>query len=316
MYLRKISITTLALFALLLLYLMPSNKDEKEINLKNDNVEYIFDNTKEVIYLLDKDDYIARTTISSVDSTPESIAKDLTQGLIIDGEKSNIIPNGFKSIIPSGTQILNVELKDKILTINFSKELLDIDKKYEEKMIEAITYTLTSIDGIDKITIQVEGKNLEELPNSKKNLPTVLDKNYGINKEYDLTSTMNIDSYTLYYVSNYNDNIYYVPVTKYINNNNQDKVKVIIDELSTSPIYQTNLMSYLNSNTSLIDYDYNEGVMKLNFNNAILNDNSNKILEEVIYSISLSLDSIYNVREVDFIVDNKEIYKNSIKNLE
>ena len=183
-------------------------------------------------------------------------------------------------------------------------------------MIEAITYTLTSIDGIDKITIQVEGKNLEELPNSKKNLPTVLDKNYGINKEYDLTSTMNIDSYTLYYVSNYNDNIYYVPVTKYINNNNQDKVKVIIDELSTSPIYQTNLMSYLNSNTSLIDYDYNEGVMKLNFNNAILNDNSNKILEEVIYSISLSLDSIYNVREVDFIVDNKEIYKNSIKNLE
>ncbi len=34
-------------------------------------------------------------------------------------------------------------------------------------MLEAIIYTLTSIDGIDKVIIKVEGEVLNKLPNSK-----------------------------------------------------------------------------------------------------------------------------------------------------
>lgn len=313
---RKIIVTSLALFALLLLYLMPES-DKNEITLKNDGVEYIYTNSQEVIYLLDSNDYIARTTLNGCHCDTLETAKDVTEGLIIDGAKSNIIPNGFRSIIPSGTQILDLKLENNTLTINFSKELLDINKEYEEKMIEAITYTLTSIDGIDKVIIQVEGEVLNTLPNSKKTLPTSLDKSYGINKTYELTSTMNIDYYTIYYASNYNDTTYYVPVTKYVNNENQDKVKVIIDELATSPIYETNLMSYLNSTTKLIDYSLEEETLKLNFNNSILNDStSNKILEEVIYTISLSMEDMYDISEVVFMVDNEEIYKNSSKSIE
>ena len=85
-------------------------------------------------------------------------------------------------------------------------------------MLEAIIYTLTSIDGIDNVIIKVEGEVLKELPNSKKSLPTSLSKDYGINKHYDLLNTNNVESYTVYYVSSYNNNEYYVPVTKYINN--------------------------------------------------------------------------------------------------
>ena len=251
------------------------------------------------------------------DCTSKESAKDLIDGLIIDGSKSNKIPNGFRSIIPAGTEVIGLELKDQILTINFSKELLDINIEYEEKMIEAIIYTLTSIDGIDKIIIQVDGKLLDKLPNSGKSLPEVLDRSYGVNKTYDLANTMNIDSYTVYYVSNYNNIEYYVPVTKYINNENKDKVKVIIDELSSSPIYENNLMSYLNSGTSLIDYTMENDVLKLNFDESIYKDNnSNKILEEVIYTISMSFSDNYNVKEVDFLVNNEEIYKNVLKGLE
>lgn len=316
MSIRKITITSLALFALLLLYLMPDST-ENEIDLKNDNIEYVYTNTSEVIYLLDSNDYVARTTINGCECDVLETVKDVTEGLIVDGSKSNIIPNGFRSILPSGTEVLDVKLENKVLTINFSKELLDINALYEDKMIESIIYTLTSIEGIDEVIINVEGKKLEELPNSKKKLPASLDKSYGINKDYELTSTMNIDSYTVYYASNYNDTIYYVPVTKYINNTNQDKVKVIIDELSSSPIYETNLMSYLNSTTELIDYNIEEDTLKLNFNNSILNDSaSNKILEEVIYTISLSMEDIYEVKEVVFLVNNEEIYKNLLKSVE
>lgn len=310
MSIRKITVATLALFALALLYFIPDS-EKLDYELSTNNVEYIYTNAVEVIYLLDSNDYVARTTIKGCDCDILETAKDVMNGLIIDGSKSNIIPNGFRSLIPSGTEVLDILLEDKTLTINFSKELLDINEKYEDQMIESIIYTLTSIDGIDKLIIQVEGEILKKLPNSGKSLPTSLDKSYGINKKYDLVTTQNIDSYTVYYVSIYNDSRYYVPVTKYINNKNQDKIKVIIDELSTSPIYETNLMSYLNSSVFLIDYELENDTLSLNFNESILNDDtSNQILEEVIYTISLSIEDNYNVKEVSFLVNNKEIYKN------
>lgn len=310
-------VATLALVMLGLLYLMPSAEEKVSIDLSGGEVEYIYSNATEVIYLLDANDYVARTTIKGCDCDIVETVKDVTEGLIIGGSKNNIIPNGFRSLIPSGTEILNVSLENEILTINFSKELLDINEKYEDKMIESIIYTLTSIDGIDKVIIQVEGEVLTKLPNSGKSLPASLDKSYGINKSYDLTSTQNIDSYTVYYVSEYNDNRYYVPVTKYVNEEKQDKIKVIIDELSTSPIYETNLMSFLNSNVTLLNYTLDEGLAQLNFDDSILvDDTNNKILEEVIYTISLSLEDNYNVKEVMFLVNNEEIYKNSLKTLE
>ena len=317
MSVRKIMVSTLTLFILLIIYLMPDNIQEKEINLTNDNVEYIYSNTLETIYLLDSNDYVARTKIDSCKCEGVEKAKDLINGLIIDGTKSNIIPNGFKSIIPAGTSIKNISLDNGILTIDFSKDLLEITKDYEEKMIEAIVYTLTSIEGIDKVIIKVEGDVLDKLPISGKTLPTYLDKDYGINKIYDLTSMKDIDSYTLYYVNTYNDNSYYVPVTKYINNDSQDKIKVIIEELYSAPIYETTLMSFLNSNTKLLNYKLEDGKLTLNFSEDILSDvTTNNILEEVIYTISLTMNDNYGVEEVIFLVEDEEIYKSLIKDIE
>lgn len=317
MSIRKIMVSTLTLFILLIIYLMPDSIDEKEISLTNDNIEYIYSNTLETIYLLDSNDYVARTKIDSCKCEGVDKARDLINGLIIDGTKSNIIPNGFKSIIPAGTSIKDISLDNGVLTIDFSKELLEITKEYEEKMIESIVYTLTSIEGIDKVIIKVEGEILDKLPISGKTLPTYLDKDYGINKIYDITAMKDIDSYTLYYVNTYNDNSYYVPVTKYINNDSQDKIKVIIEELYSAPIYETTLMSFLNSNTKLLDYKLEDGKLTLNFSEDILSDvTTNNILEEVIYTISLTMNDNYGVEEVVFLVEDEEIYKSLIKDIE
>ena len=312
-YTRKIMVATLALFALFLLYLMPNN-EKLDYKIKNTSLEYEYSNQKEVIYLLDTNGYVARATIKSENLDPKETALDVAKGLIIDGEKSHIIPNGFRAIIPAGTEILGLNLENKILTINFSKDLLNINEKEEEKMIEAIIYSLTSVEGIDKVTIQVEGKTLENLPHSKKNITFPQDKKYGINKKYDLTTTSSIESYTIYYVCQQNDNQYYVPVTKYINSKGEDKIKIIVDELSTSPIYETNLMSYLDANVVLKDYSLEESQLKLNFNEAILSDKNKHILEEVVYTLGLSMEENYNVKTVMLLVNNKEVYK--IENLD
>ncbi len=315
MSIKKIMVATSAILILVIMYLLPDSSI-KEIDLDKSSIEYTYDNIVSTIYLVDSEDYVARTSISSCNCEVVDKAKDLVEGLIIDGKKSNIIPNGFRSIIPPGTSVLDLNLEDRTLTINFSKELLDINDKDENKMIESIIYTLTSIDGIDNVIIKVEGEVLNSLPSGTK-LPTLLNRDFGINKSYDLVSTKDIDYYTMYYVNKYNDYEYYVPVTKYVNNNTDDKIKVIIKELSSSPIYETNLMSYLNANTEIYNYELLDNNLKLNFNNLVLSDvDSNKILEEVIYTIGLSMDNIYNNLEtVSFYVDNEEIYTLNINDI-
>lgn len=303
---RKIMVASSLLLVIMMLYFIPSPNEDITITEK---LEYIYPNNETVIYLLDNADYVSRTLIPvSQESTIET-ATDLIDGLLIDGKKSNIIPRGFKPLLPKDTTILNLSLNNCILTINFSKEFNNIKQEYEEKLIEALTYTLTSIKGIEKIDLYVEGNKLTCLPNSKKQLPEYLDKSYGINKSYEITSLKEVDTYTVYYVSNNSDESYYIPVTKYINNNEkQDKIEIIIDELSTNLIYESNLASYLDMNAKLLDYEIINNQVRVNFNDKILsNITDDVILEEVMYTIGLSLCDELNVSTVIFEVDNQEI---------
>lgn len=249
---KKILVASSLLVVLFMLYLIPT---KKEVEFAETNLEYVYPNDLETVYLLDSNDYVARVLISASNDSIISKATSLIDALTIGGKKENVIPNGFRSIIPSGTKVIDIELEDGVLVINFSKDILDIDKKYEDKMIESLTYTLTSINGIDSIKLLVDGKELKKLPNSNKLLPTFLDKSYGINKIYEITNVGNIDSYTVYFVNSVNDNKYYIPVTKYVNDYKQDKIRIIIDELASSFTYQSNLSSFLNENTKLLNYE-------------------------------------------------------------
>lgn len=296
-----------------MLYLIPT---KKEVEFAETNLEYVYPNDLETVYLLDSNDYVARVLISASNDSIISKATSLIDALTIGGKKENVIPNGFRSIIPSGTKVIDIELEDGVLVINFSKDILDIDKKYEDKMIESLTYTLTSINGIDSIKLLVDGKELKKLPNSNKLLPTFLDKSYGINKIYEITNVGNIDSYTVYFVNSVNDNKYYIPVTKYVNDYKQDKIRIIIDELASSFTYQSNLSSFLNENTKLLNYEVIDKQIKLNFNDMIFSDiTNNDILEEVVYTICLSINDSIDIDSVVFLANDREILKKNISDL-
>ena len=122
MSIKKIMISSLAILILMIIYLIPDNR--KEIELSNNGIEYVYDNIKSTIYLIDGNDYVARTSISTCNCEGTDKAKDLLEGLIIDGKKSNIIPNGFRNIIPPGTIVKDIELENGTITIDFSKEIL------------------------------------------------------------------------------------------------------------------------------------------------------------------------------------------------
>lgn len=297
--------------AIFLFYLFPTN-DKLKIN---EDLEYIDENLS-TIFLMDSNNYLAKTSISLDDKDITSKAKKLLTALIQGEKYTEKIPNGFKSIIPNGTQILNIEYKDEVIKVDFSKELMNTKIDNEEKIIEAIVYTLTSIDDVKYVIIYMNGELLTKLPQSNITLPSTLDRSFGINKEYDINSDKNITKTTIYYINKYNDKEYYVPVTK-VSNDSREKAEIIIEELSNTNTYNTNLMSYLNSNTEVVSLNENNNQLVIDFNDYIYNDiDSNEILDEVIYTICLSIQDNYNVDTVVFTVDNKEIYKSTSKILE
>lgn len=298
---RKLIISFLTLFVLTIVYLFPSEESPKK-NIIYKDVNY----TK--VYLLNKD-LLVETSIVSKATSNDIISniKDILSSLTVNSEKSKYLDNNFKALIPEGTRILDVSLDKGLLKINFSKEILNIDASLEEKMIESIIYSLMKLDGIEKIMIFVEGEKLDSLPNSKKALPIELTKSYGINKVYDVNNIFTMDVLNLYYYINIDDNYHLVPVSIFTNNSD-DKVEVIIEELKSSPIHQSNLMSFLASNATLLDYEIKENTIKLEFSSYIL-DNffSEKLIEEVKYAISASLGDTLGVKEVNFFVNGEKI---------
>ena len=303
---RRICVATLTLFILLIIYFFPSND-----TIIKEHLSYI---TKDEmpIFLVDNKDYVARTSIVKNSSETIEQIKEIIEALTKNTKKSSYIRDGFKPIIPEGTKILDLKLEENILTINFSKELLNVVHCDEQKMIEAIIYSLTEIKDIKKIKILVEGKPLTNLPNSNKKLPEYLDKSYGINKIYNIDSIKETTKTTIYYLSKNKDYYYYVPVTK-VSNEKTERVEIIIKELKSTPIYHTNLISYLAASANMTNYELLESTISLSFNNYLIaNMKEEDILEEVKYSIALSIRDTYGINEVIFNIPDTENTKISI----
>lgn len=292
--LRKIFITTLTAFVLLVVYSIPSlyQDDTLKTNLE---VEYITGIGTNNIYLLDKNDYLVKTKILLDSNSKEEQVKKLIRNLTINDNSK--FPNGLKATIPENTKLLEVYYDEHYLTLNFNNKLIKYEEKIE-KIIESIVYSVMDLGQIDGVIIEVNGETID-------GYNKVLDRNIGINKSYDIKSRKDINKVVVYYLEQLDGVNYYVPVTKYLNDNDE-KIKIIINELTASYIYEPNLMSFLNSNTKLLDYKEQENVMTINFNNAIF-DGDNKILEEVTYTLAYSVFANYDVAQVMINVDGKNI---------
>lgn len=299
---RKIFTTTLSMFIILCVFsLMTINLDNTlKVNLEINDISGIGNG---YVYLLSKNDYLVRKNIYlDSDDNVLNIKKALSYLIESDNNKYS---NELMGVIPKGTKINEVICGDDLVTIDFSKEILSVSIGHEKHMISSIVYTIMDLVDVEGVSILVDGELLRNYPNTGEVFGSVLNKSIGINNRYDITSRKDINRVILYYVDLIDEEIYYVPVTKYINDD-REKVKIIIEELKSSYLSEVNLMSFLNSNVKLIDYQIENDIFLLNFDNYLF-DSNDKILEEVMYTISYSIFDNYDVNMVMFLVNGEEV---------
>ena len=294
---RKIIITTFVLFVVLTIYMIPTKS-------KKDNKIYNYIDTKDISVYLENDyNQLTKVDYKISNSKIENVVDAIIKKLTISNDAT--IPEQFKQVIPNNVKLNRVKVEEQIVYLNFSDEFLNIKENDIEKIAESISYSIFELKEINGVSIYVNDQNISEIYDNK--IPSIITKEYGINKRYDINSFNNLSKVTIFYIDNENEKNYYVPITKYVNDD-REKIKIIIDELSSNYIYESNLISLLNKNSKLLNYEIKNDSMILDFNNSVfLNDN--EILEEVIYSVFAN----YDVEEVVFKVEGKEISKKSIE---
>ena len=292
---KKIILASLTLIIFSLTMLCPTDKKEpfpKTILTENTNFT--------PIYLLNHEKYVSRTNINVKQSTTISLAKEIISILTIESQNSIYIPIFFNAVIPANTKLLSIDLQDQTLKINFDKTFFKIPPNNFRKVLECLVYSLTEIEEIDNILIFIEGDLLKKIPNTNEILPLPLSRNLGVNKTYNISNIKNTIQTTAYYIAKEQNYTYYIPVT-FISNMDKNKVEIIIDQLKTRPHLNTNLISYLHANTELNNYDITQQEINLSFSSNLFSGITNEeILEEVKYSITLSMKDSLNVKKVSF----------------
>lgn len=293
--LKNIGIILSVILVVQILFLFP--KKEEYITTINTN--------ESDVYLLDNNNYVSRVAIQVKSTDTYDLINEKISLMTKNNSLSYKLRSGFTAPIPENTKLLDYHIKDEILVLNFSNELLDVDKELEEKMIEAIIYSLTSIKGVKGITIKVENNTLNRLTYNNRLLPEILDRSFKINKEFDSNTFNNLKEVTIYYPATIDDFLYYIPITK-ITDEKNEKIEIIINELKSSTTYNTNFVEFINEETKLINYEFIDKSLILNFTDSIFTDiNSKTIKEEITYAINSSIKDTYSdIDNVLYYVDD------------
>ena len=277
---RKLFYTTLTTFLILTIYTI-SNLDNNVLRTSLE-IEDITNIKTNKVYLLNENNYLTKVDIFLDNKNKKEEVENIFEYL---KESNTKIMTKYKGYIPKNSKITDISIKDNTLFLTTSKELLSNNS---DIVIDGLIKSLLNIKQIKMVNLNID--NIYQ---------KTFDKSLSINKKYDITSRKNINKIVVYY---FNEDNNYIPVTKYTNDN-REKVEIIIDELKNNDNYE--LISYLNSNTKLINYSEENDIMFLNFNKYISDDKN--IVNYNLNEIASSIFENYNVSSVMFKENDKFI---------
>jgi germination protein M len=259
------------------------------------------------LYLMDKNGMIAAQTIE-LPGTSE-VGKQLMEHLVKGGPVTSLLPNGFQAVLPEGTEILGLNLKeDGTMIVDVSEEFKKYSANEEIKVLESMTYTLTQFENVKKVQLWINGHPQEEMPVNGTPIGDGYARTNGINiVESNSNDLLTATPVTMFYPSEHNENRYYVPVTQYVDSKEDVEIyEAIVNSLIGGPGYNSNIVQVFNEGTKLSSEPVIEdGVLKLIFNEGILKDKEQSVIsDEVMETLVRTLTEQAGVEAVDVKVDN------------
>lgn len=213
---------------------------------------------------------------------------------------------GVYPVIPQETDILGIDVRKGIATIDFSRHLLNYGSAVSERnIIASIVYTLTSFDTIERVRILING------------YPQGILK-YGTDLTYDLgredvminrdvlmqTGTEKVD---IFFLKQANAGyIYPIPVSVE-NTAEADELSEALVELLVSTKAGGGLYSEIPENVFLRDSSILNGVITLDFSEEFLNYGGTMREEGILKQLAYTLRQCDGIRAIKIMVNGSKV---------
>ena len=266
------------------------------------------------VYYLDRNE-------NHINAKPYELVTDRTQKEEAVGElleqlamQTNEIE--FQPVI-SGFDIKNCIVKGSQVTLNLSEEYAELAPTKEILVRAAIVKTLIQIEGIELVTMQVNGKSLlDALGNTVgvMSADTFIDNTGEDMKKYEEVTL------TLYFANASGEQLIKVNRTMRYNTNISLE-KLVVEQVLYGPMdkkgkdMDTILLPTVNPETKIISVNIKDGICYVNLNNGFLTLPTNIKAETAIYSLVNSLTELPGVLKVQLAVDGETEVKLGEKTL-
>lgn len=218
------------------------------------------------LYFKDRNGYVAPVVVRT--ETTDTPAKAVLAAMV----EGATTPSGFTGLLPKGTEVkgINIVKDEKLAVVDFSKPFLSYKKEDERKMLEAVTWALTSFPTIDKVQLRVEGKLLEQMPAMGTPLDQPLSRKMGINVEsVNGVTWSQAMPVTLYFQAKGKDKeTYLVPVTRMIAQT-EKPLEAAMKQLSVKP-KSKGLVPVISSDVQLVSMQLQNQVVTVNLKDELL----------------------------------------------
>ena len=290
-------------FVLMVLVLFGAGCTSKE---ENDKKQY------EIYYLDRNENHITALPYETVTPKAEKefLVKELLMQLGTQREDVEHKPVMVDFIVK------NCIIHESQVTLNLSKEYEMMDFTKEVLVRAAIVKTLTQIEGIELVRIQVEGRDLADAdgkPVGVMSADTFIDNTGEDMKKYEEVTL------TLYFANETGDKLIKVNRTMRYNTNISLE-KLVVEQLVYGPVGNkgkddVQVYPTLNSGIKIISVNIKDGICYVNLNNTFLTLNSNVTADSTIYSLVNSLTELPGVLKVQLAVDGETEVKLGEKTL-
>ncbi len=237
----------------------------------------------------------------------EGIAKAAVGGLVDEAvTREQLDYYGLYPVLPKGTKIKGMTIKNGSAVIDFSKEFQNLsDKTAEQLAVTSVVYTLTGFKNIADVSIRVEGKPAGVLVNGT-DLSAVRNRGNTFINSKDTELKQGYIKCDLYYMTTGNDQYnYIVPVSTQLENTDESQLPaVMFAELSKKPS-ENSFFTSVPEGTRLLSCNMQEDMAVLDFSSQITNYGGNEKEDGLLNQIYYTINQLKGIAKAKILVDGK-----------
>ncbi|MGE5614621.1 MAG: GerMN domain-containing protein [Bacillota bacterium] len=214
---------------------------------------------------------------------------------------------GVYPVIPAGTEILGIDVRDGVAVIDFNRRILDYGSPESERNIVAsVVYTMTEFDTIDKVQILVNGYTLGILKYGTDISGALGREDIAINADSSVLSASEgkVDIYLLKQVNT--GFTYPVPVSVPNNSRTANLPELLVKQLFYAEA-EDGLFSEMPDGAYLLGSVYDNGTIILNVSSEFLNYGGSTREEFILKQLAYTLRQCKGVRKIKIMADGREV---------